>query len=379
MAWTSANCISMCEAMKSRMDFGASSGSGIHNRWAAAPTLLIGIWFLGCAAVLLTWRAGWRRLSRAVRQGCLIEGGREVDTLRRLERMKGLKGSMPVISSNMPFEPGVFGIAKPVLLWCQNIGDCLNDRQLEAIVAHEVCHVRRRDNLAAAVHMLVEAMFWFHPLIWWVERRLLDERERACDEEVIRWGSLPQVYAESILKTCEFYLESPFACVSGVTGSDLKKRIELIMTNRTTHALSRTKRLLVASAGVAAIGGPIVVGLLNAPTHSRSVCRHPVAGRGAPGSVPHRIDQADHEGGCEPPDGVRRARATSPRRLAAAARRLWSRAVAGCAVLRRAGECHIRRRSDLPLLYPAEAVPPVPRNLDVVRRQQPPADHQGRF
>lgn len=76
--------------------------------------------------------------------------------------------------------------------------------QVEAILAHELCHVRRRDNLAVALQMVVEALFWFHPLVWWLEQRLVDERERACDEEVIRLGSEPQSYAESILKTCEF-------------------------------------------------------------------------------------------------------------------------------------------------------------------------------
>ena len=66
------------------------------------------------------------------------------------------------------------------------------------------------------LHMLVEALFWFHPLVWWLGARLVDERERACDEEVLRLGSDPQIYAESILKICEFYLESPLLCAQVV-------------------------------------------------------------------------------------------------------------------------------------------------------------------
>ncbi len=58
----------------------------------------------------------------------------------------------------------------------------------------------------------------------------MEERERACDEEVLRLGSQPAVYAEGILKVCKFYLESPVVCVPGVTGSNIKKRIEEIMT-----------------------------------------------------------------------------------------------------------------------------------------------------
>ena len=93
----------------------------------------------------------------------------------------------------------------------------------KANVTHELRHVCRRDNLAAVVHMLVEAIFWFYPLVWWLGSRLVDERERACDEEVLLLGSAPQSYAEGILKICEFYLESPVVCAAGVTGSNLKE------------------------------------------------------------------------------------------------------------------------------------------------------------
>jgi hypothetical protein len=95
--------------------------------------------------------------------------------------------------------------------------------------------------------------------------RLVEERERACDEEVLRLGGEPQVYAESILKVCEFCLESPLTCVSGVTGSNLKKRIELIMKERFGVALSARKKLLLVAAGVAALAVPVAVGGLTTP------------------------------------------------------------------------------------------------------------------
>ena len=121
------------------------------------------------------------------------------------------------------------------------IVDCFTAREMEAIVAHELCHVRRRDNLVAAIHMAVEAVFWFHPLVWWVGARLVEERERACDEEVLRSGGDPRVYAEGILKICELYLASPLACVSGVTGGDLKRRIEAIMSEHVALKLNFRK------------------------------------------------------------------------------------------------------------------------------------------
>ena len=162
-------------------------------------------------------------------------------------------------------EPGVFGILRPVLLLPEGIGERLNPAQLDAILAHEFCHVRRRDNLTSAIHMAVQAVFWFHPLVWWLGARLLEERERACDEEVLRLGSKPQVYAEGILNVCKLYVESPLSCVSGVTGANLKRRIEQIMTQRTGGRLSSTRKLLLAGAALLALIGPVLTGVLSGP------------------------------------------------------------------------------------------------------------------
>src|SRR5262249_12105386 len=142
------------------------------------------------------------------------------------------------------------GVFRPVLLLPDGIAKWLSPAQLRCVVAHELCHVRRRDNLTASIHMLVEALFWFHPLVWWIKARLIDEQERACDEEVLGFADDPQVYAESILKICEFYLTSPLICVSGITGSSLKKRIENIMKNRIGVRLSFCRMVLLAIATI---------------------------------------------------------------------------------------------------------------------------------
>jgi beta-lactamase regulating signal transducer with metallopeptidase domain len=75
------------------------------------------------------------------------------------------------------------------------------------------------------MHMVLASIFWFYPLVWWLGKRLVEERERACDEGVLELGSARHVYAESILKTCTFGAGSRLACISGVTGADLKRRI----------------------------------------------------------------------------------------------------------------------------------------------------------
>lgn len=232
---------------------------------AVFPFLLLAIWWGGCVVILLIWGMGWQRLKKVVRNASLIRHGQELDILRRLEARAGISRPTPLISSDTCLEPGVFGLMKPVLLWPRGIAEHLTVGQIEALLAHEVCHVRRRDNLVAAVHMVIEAIFWFHPLVWWLEIRLVDERERACDEEVVRWGHDPVVYAESILKTCEFYAKSPLTCVAGVSGADLKKRIEAIMRNQDREVLGAWRKLLLATAGIATVAVPIVIGTLSVP------------------------------------------------------------------------------------------------------------------
>jgi bla regulator protein blaR1 len=235
------------------------------------PTLLAGGWLCGFVVVLSVWCVRWREISAAIRGAVPLREGREVEALRRLERIAGVRKRVEMLLSRSSLEPGIFGMARPVLVWPEGISERLEVAHLEAILAHELWHVRRRDNLAAAIHMAVEAIFWFHPLVWWLGARLVDERERACDEEVLGLGSERQIYAESILKVCEFCVESPLACVSGVTGADLKKRMVHIMSEHVVSKLDFSKKLLLSAAGLAALAVPIVFGLANAtPSRAQS-------------------------------------------------------------------------------------------------------------
>ncbi|MBV8841352.1 MAG: TIGR03435 family protein [Bryobacterales bacterium] len=212
------------------------------------PTL-VGVWAIGCGALLFSWWVRWRRMRVAVRAGSPAPLGIGV----------------PTLSSASIIEPGVFGVFRPVLLLPDGIGDRLAPAELQAILAHELCHVRRRDNLATLIHMVVEAVFWFHPLVWWLGARLMDERERACDEEVLRMGSDAEAYAEGILKTCELYLQSPLKCVAGATGVNLSKRVEAIMANRTMLSLNLPKKVGLILAGILAVAIPVILGITHAP------------------------------------------------------------------------------------------------------------------
>jgi uncharacterized protein (TIGR03435 family) len=233
--------------------------------WAALLPVSCGVvWFGGFVGVLCLWTVRWRRVAAEMREAVAMREGRELDALRRLERASGIGARIRLLLSPGSMEPGVFGIARPVLAWPARISERLDDAHLAAVLAHEVCHVRRRDNLTAAIHMVVEAIFWFYPPVWWLGARLVEERERACDEEVLELCKQPEVYAESILKVCEFCVESPLACVSGVTGADLKQRIVEIMTERVVRKLGPGRKLLLVAVGLAVVAVPIVLGQVKA-------------------------------------------------------------------------------------------------------------------
>jgi uncharacterized protein (TIGR03435 family) len=217
------------------------------------PWALAAIWLCGFLAIAFVWARRWWHL-----RGIVCEAVHAAPPMAML-------ADVPMLISQRTVEPGVFGIFRPVLLLPENITERLSTRQLDTIIAHEMCHVRRRDNLTAAMHMLVSALFWFHPAVWWIKARLLEERERACDETVLQSGNEAEVYAESILNVCKFYVESPLPCMSGVTGSDLKQRIVRIMTEQMTHKLDLSRKLLLGVAGIAAVSMPIVFGLVSIP------------------------------------------------------------------------------------------------------------------
>jgi len=224
----------------------ASTAAAYHGNPLSA--ILLVVWLCGFLAVVISWARAWNRIRSAVNSSSQVTS----------------IGKVPVLASKQLIEPAVFGIIRPVLLLPDVLNNRLSESQLNTIVAHEMCHIRRRDNLSAAIHMIVQAAFWFHPAVWWIKARLMEERERACDEGVLQSGAEAQLYAESILNVCKFCVGSPLACASGVSGSNLKQRIVRIMTKQIAHKLDFSRKLLLGIAGMAVLVLPIALGLVHA-------------------------------------------------------------------------------------------------------------------
>lgn len=217
---------------------------------SAVILVVSSIWAAGSTAFLIRWisRALQLRtmLHRAEQQpDALFSRGRRIDVFHIDERI----------------EPCIFGIFVSALLLPKNLEKQLSSAELEAVVAHELCHARRRDNLTAAIHKLVETLFWFYPLVWWIGARLIDERERACDQAVVSLGHDRETYATSILKVCEFYAASPLSCAAGVSGRDLKQRVKQIMRSQVTMKLRTAGKALLTTFAAVSIGSPILAGL----------------------------------------------------------------------------------------------------------------------
>jgi len=212
-----------------------------HLFWTLAVAAL---WGLGSLAVILFWLVRAARLSAVVRAATPL----------------AFDAPIPVRATCELLEPGLTGILSPVILIPESLTQKLSQTELDAVMAHELCHLRRRDNLAALVHMLVECIFWFHPLVWYIGARLVEEREQACDEGVLDDGKKPLDYAAAILKVCRLYFRSPLPCASGVSGADLDRRITAIMTGRDADEVDPNKILLLAGLGAFAVMTPLVLG-----------------------------------------------------------------------------------------------------------------------
>lgn len=210
------------------------------------------IWTLGTLRVLLRWAVRWRQLMKAVKSA----------------RPAAIPAPLPVMISATVVEPGLVGIWRPILLLPEGLTEHLDGPEMDSMLAHELAHLRRHDNLSASLHMLVEALFWFHPLVWWIGKQLVAEREKACDEDVVESGRDPEIYVQSLFKVCKHYTPSLLTCAAGVAGGDLRLRMEGIMAQVRPSPLALPEKSLLACIACLIALIATFVGLEKAPTAS---------------------------------------------------------------------------------------------------------------
>jgi beta-lactamase regulating signal transducer with metallopeptidase domain/tetratricopeptide (TPR) repeat protein len=219
------------------------------KRTLLVEMILAFVWAVGAMVCL----GGFvRRLSRRVER---VRAATEVESR--------MCGEVAVVVAHADCAPGVRGTFQPVLILPEGLSTELSEAELAAIVAHELAHVRRRDNLTAALTHVVVSVFWFHPLVWWMERRMLTERETACDEMVLESGTLAEDYAAGIAKVCQMAFAGGAAYV-GITGANLKERMEHIMSTNFARSSSRAWRAVPMAVVAVAVMVPLATGFLEA-------------------------------------------------------------------------------------------------------------------
>lgn len=208
-------------------------------------TVAVTIWALGAAGLLLRWLSQWRAMHVLLASAPCLP----------------MDLPVPVRVTSAGLTPGVFGVFKPVLILPHAVMHELSASQIQTVLAHELCHIRRRDNLTAAIHKLIEVIFWFHPLVWWIGANLLREREAACDEAVIEDGHEQVVYAESLLHVCKLGVTARFAGVAASSGGDLKQRMTSILSPERASPLDQPRFMLLLMTAMALCYGPVLAGV----------------------------------------------------------------------------------------------------------------------
>jgi len=239
----------------------APAASPVHQHLVVLATIGA-LWISGA---LLT-SGVWIRRCLAFRQPWDFPAESEQAILERLRSHLGVRKMVRLRLTGRESDLSLWGVWRPSIRIPQGLSSQLTPVQFESVLLHELVHVGRRDNLASVfVHAMV-CVFWFHPFLWWMERRLVVDRERACDEAVVQSGVPPEKYAAAILKVCRFQLGHVFAGVSGISGSDLKYRMEMIMSNHSENTSSGLRRALLTAFASAMTLAPFTFGLLQQPT-----------------------------------------------------------------------------------------------------------------
>ena len=207
---------------------------------------LLGAWILGAACVSLRWLRAWRSavlLSRAARPA----PGTSPDTC----------------VTDADIEPSVARVFHPVVLLPAALLGRLSEPQLGAVLAHEREHIARHDNLKAHAHHLVEALFWFHPLVWFIGRQLREERERACDEAVIASGHNPGDYAAGILTVCRHCAGVHSKHAVAALAGDLTQRIRQILDGTSPVSVGFVKAFALSTGTLLLAVAPLLAGAVD--------------------------------------------------------------------------------------------------------------------
>jgi GWxTD domain-containing protein len=218
-----------------------------------APFWILGIWIFALGQVL-----GWISVSRLRWRGVCCPPERWQKEIVRLGEHLRLSQPVLLLESCLADVPMVVGHIRPVILMPVGLLTGLPAGQIEAILLHELAHIRRYDYLVNVFQRAVETLLFYHPAVWWISRVIRAERENCCDDVVVATRGKVQEYAVALASLEHNRGSGRLAAVAG-TGGSLVKRIRRLLYPQGTKGVWTpviAAVILVATAVVAFAAWP---------------------------------------------------------------------------------------------------------------------------
>src|SRR5207248_3598485 len=147
---------------------------------------------------------------------------------RRIAYRLGLHAAAHVVESALVDVPTVVGWLRPAIILPVAAIAALSPAQVEAILAHELAHIRRHDYAVNLLQTIAETLLFYHPAVWWLSRRIRAEREHCCDDLAVSLCGDPIAYA-SALADLESLRSSDHRFAMAATGGSLLHRVRRLI------------------------------------------------------------------------------------------------------------------------------------------------------
>jgi len=195
----------------------------------------IAIWLGGVMLLTLRLMTGWLWIQRLRTRGATVAGEPLQQMAARLSRRLHIRRTIALLESTLVDVPTVIGWMKPVVLMPATALAGLSMAQLEAILAHELAHIRRHDYLVNLLQTLVETLLFYHPAVWWLSHRIRAEREHCCDDLAVSLCGDPVAYANA-LADLESLRTTDHRFAMAATGGSLLHRVRRLIGAPPSHA-----------------------------------------------------------------------------------------------------------------------------------------------
>lgn len=209
----------------------------LRQRFTILLPWLVSIW-LGCVLVLsLRVLGGWIKAQRLKSWKTSPASERWQVMLVRLARRLNLSRTVQLCESVVAEVPTVVGWLRPVILVPISAFVGLSPQQIEALLAHELAHIRRYDYFVNLLQTVIETLLFYHPAVWWVSRQVRTERENCCDDIAVALCGNVLTYARALaeLEQLRGHTVMPRLAVAANGGGSLLKRIQRLIETPTSH------------------------------------------------------------------------------------------------------------------------------------------------